>query len=190
MPSVMTGRSRSRARWSVIARTDSRAPLGRQRDRHSGSGDRAGRRLRVKHRRIAVSRNGDPDSKRAPGRSGENVGRVQHAKDNDQSPHALAPGGRSPVRKCGGAVPRRDGSVRRQARDRDICQGAARAEPCRSSGSLDRCVAVVGSKLGLAMPPAPARAHPTQCVTSQRLYDRGLTQQLNGRTKWTPSSRR
>ena len=135
MPSVMTGRSRSRARWSVIARTDSRAPLGRQRDRHSGSGDRAGSRLRVKHRRIAVSRNGDPDSKRAPGRSGENVGRVQHAKDNDQSPHALAPGGRSPVRKCGGAVPRRDGSVRRQARDRDICPGAARAGPVSSVAS-------------------------------------------------------
>jgi hypothetical protein len=98
----MIGRSRSRARWSVIARADGRAPLGRQRNRRSGSGDRAGSRLRVKQRRIVVSRNGDPDPKRVPARSGENVGRIQRAKENDQFPHALAPGGRPPVRKCGG----------------------------------------------------------------------------------------
>ena len=130
-PFTVTGMVRGKpAPYGALSRgTDSRSPAGRQGNRRSWSGDRAGRRLRVKHRRIAVSRNGDPDPKRVRGRTGENVGCAQHAKDNGQSPHALAPWVRSPVRKCDGAVPRRDGSVRRQACDRDIYPGAARAGP-------------------------------------------------------------
>jgi len=45
------------------------------------AGDAASTRLRVNDRRIAVSRNGDPDLQHVPALSGENVGRVQQAKD-------------------------------------------------------------------------------------------------------------
>jgi hypothetical protein len=162
-PVRMVGRSRSAARWSVIARTDSRAPLGRQGDRHSGSGDRASRRLRVKHRRIAVSRDGDSDTQRGPAHAGENLGRIQQAKDNDQFPHASAPGGDRLSERV--AVLYRDGTVLSagRARSRHLPRSSKSGAIC-SSGPLGRGVAVVGPNWGMAMPPimtsAPAGSDP------------------------------
>ena len=78
--------------------------------------------------------------------------------------------GRSPVRNCGGAVPRRDGSVRRQARDRDVRPGAARAGPWSAAAfAMAACAVRPGGSwtATLHMPPSWLRPSSARARTAR-----------------------